>query len=70
MSDLADKGGPGVITRDAARAVTATPVVTRRRGRDWRGWKFMWPFAVVFVFVFVVPVVYAVWISLFRSRMV
>jgi multiple sugar transport system permease protein len=30
----------------------------------------MWPFAVVFVFVFVVPVVYAVWISLFRSRMV
>ncbi|MCI1832369.1 MAG: sugar ABC transporter permease, partial [Bifidobacterium sp.] len=42
----------------------------RRRGRDWRGWKFMWPFAVVFVFVFVVPVVYAVWISLFRSRMV
>lgn len=30
----------------------------------------MGPFAVVFVFVFVVPVVYAVWISLFQSRMV
>ncbi|MDB1160604.1 sugar ABC transporter permease, partial [Bifidobacterium breve] len=20
---------------------------------DWRGWKFMWPFTVVFVFVFI-----------------
>ena len=30
----------------------------------------MGPFVVVFGFVFVVPVVYAVWISLFQSRMV
>ncbi|WP_229133476.1 carbohydrate ABC transporter permease, partial [Bifidobacterium mizhiense] len=36
----------------------------------WRGWLFMGPFAVVFVVVFVVPVVYAVWISLFQHRMV
>lgn len=36
----------------------------------WRGWLFMGPFAVVFVVVFVVPVLYAVWISLFQHRMV
>lgn len=40
------------------------------RRADWRGWKFMWPFAVVFMFVFVIPIVYAVWISLFQRRMV
>lgn len=26
---------------------------------DWRGWKFMWPFAVVLVFVFIIPLVIA-----------
>ncbi|PXY81266.1 ABC transporter permease, partial [Bifidobacterium asteroides] len=36
----------------------------------WRGWLFMGPFALVFVVVFVVPVLYAVWISLFQHRMV
>ncbi len=39
-------------------------------GSRWRGWLFMGPFAVVFVVVFVVPVLYAVWISLFQHRMV
>ncbi|MCT6810642.1 MAG: sugar ABC transporter permease [Bifidobacterium sp.] len=39
-------------------------------GSRWRGWLFMGPFALVFVVVFVVPVVYAVWISLFQHRMV
>ena len=42
----------------------------RRDRPRWRGWLFMGPFAVVFVVVFVVPVVYAVWISLFQHRMV
>ena len=37
---------------------------------DWRGWKFMWPFAVVFVFVFIVPIGYAIWISFFQNRMI
>ncbi|MDU3706743.1 MAG: sugar ABC transporter permease, partial [Veillonella sp.] len=37
---------------------------------DWRGWKFMWPFAVVFVFVFIVPIVYAVYISFFQKKMI
>ena len=37
---------------------------------DWRGWKFMWPFALVFVFVFVIPIMYAVYISFFQKRMI
>ncbi|MDU5888325.1 sugar ABC transporter permease, partial [Bifidobacterium scardovii] len=41
-----------------------------RRKADWRGWKFMWPFAVVFVFVFIVPIVYAVYISFFQKKMI
>ncbi|WP_366936167.1 carbohydrate ABC transporter permease [Bifidobacterium sp.] len=40
------------------------------RRHDWRGWKFMLPFAVVFVFVFIVPIVYAVWISFFQKKMI
>lgn len=48
----------------------ASPVVSHRHRADWRGWKFMWPFALVFVFVFVVPIVYAVWISFFQTRMI
>ncbi|PJM77508.1 ABC transporter permease [Bifidobacterium felsineum] len=37
---------------------------------DWRGWKFMWPFAAVFVFVFIIPIVYAVYISFFKKQMI
>ncbi|MFT8359134.1 carbohydrate ABC transporter permease [Bifidobacterium aquikefiri] len=44
----------------------------KRGGRswDWRGWKFMLPFALVFIFVFIVPIVYAIWISFYQKRMV
>ena len=37
---------------------------------DWRGWKFMWPFAVVFIFVFIVPIVYAIYLSFFQKKMI
>jgi multiple sugar transport system permease protein len=45
-------------------------LVFRGGRRDWRGWKFMLPFALVFVFVFIVPIVYAVWISFFQKKMI
>ncbi|MFC5222398.1 carbohydrate ABC transporter permease [Bifidobacterium leontopitheci] len=41
-----------------------------RHKPDWRGWKFMWPFAVVFVFVFIIPLVYAVYISFYKKQMI
>ncbi|MBX9003332.1 sugar ABC transporter permease, partial [Bifidobacterium pseudocatenulatum] len=34
----------------------ADQVRVNRHRADWRGWKFMWPFALVFVFVFVIPI--------------
>ena len=37
---------------------------------DWRGWKFMGPFVLVFVFVFVLPVLYAIYLSLYEKRMI
>lgn len=42
----------------------------RPHKRDWRGWKFMAPFVVVFAFVFILPVLYAVYLSLFEKRMI
>lgn len=56
-----------VASGDATRSSSAPRGHVSSR---WRGWLFMGPFAVVFVVVFVVPVVYAVWISLFQHRMV
>ena len=48
----------------------ADQVRVNRHHADWRGWKFMWPFALVFVFVFIVPIVYAVYISFFKKQMI
>jgi len=53
--------------------VAATPVVATARNRpvpDWRGWLFTWPFAVVFVVVFIAPLTYAVWLSLFQDKLI
>ena len=59
--------GRGVVS---ASGHTASVPHRSRTAARWRGWLFMGPFAVVFVVVFVVPVLYAVWISLFQHRMV
>ena len=36
---------------------------------DWRGWAFVGPFMAVFVLVFIAPVVYAIYLSLFREQL-
>ena len=48
----------------------ADQVRVNRHHADWRGWKFMWPFALVFVFVFIIPIMYAIYISFFQKRMI
>lgn len=64
------------MTTQAAASVAAplhTPadqVRVNRHHADWRGWKFMWPFALVFVFVFIIPIMYAIYISFFQKRMI
>lgn len=42
----------------------------RRPKRNWRGWIFVGPFAGFFVFVFVAPLVYAIFLSFLQPRMV
>ena len=38
-------------------SVSVSPLArVNKHKREWRGWKFMWPFALVFVFVFIVPI--------------
>lgn len=50
---------------------SSDPAVRVNKHRsDWRGWKFMWPFALVFVFVFIVPIIYAIYISFFQKKMI
>ncbi|MFN3948424.1 carbohydrate ABC transporter permease [Microbacterium sp.] len=48
-------------------AVSAAP---RRAKRDWKGWQFTGPFAVVFVLVFIAPLGYALYLSLFQNRLI
>ncbi|KQQ21179.1 sugar ABC transporter permease [Rathayibacter sp. Leaf299] len=54
---------------DDDRHVPAPPRPTRAR-RDWRGWQFTGPFAAVFVLVFLAPLAYAFWLSLFQNRII
>ncbi|AKV55743.1 carbohydrate ABC transporter permease [Bifidobacterium actinocoloniiforme] len=55
---------------DASGLAGRPQVTVHRRRTDWRGWKFMWPFALVFLLVFVIPIVYAVYISFFQQKMI
>ena len=54
----------------ASPSASSGTVRVNKHKPDWRGWKFMWPFAVVFVLVFIIPIVYAIYISFFEKRMV
>jgi multiple sugar transport system permease protein len=49
----------------APRRATAT--WTRR---SWRGWQFVGPFMVVFALVFLAPIGYSIYLSLFQTRLV
>ncbi|MEJ1091422.1 sugar ABC transporter permease [Microbacterium istanbulense] len=54
---------------------TTTPalplrVASRTDKRDWRGWAFVSPFMIVFALVFLAPLAYALYLSLFRQQLV
>lgn len=46
------------------------PAKRRARGHRWTGWGFVAPFLVVFFAVLIVPIAYAVYLSLYRDRLV
>jgi multiple sugar transport system permease protein len=41
-----------------------------RRRRSWIGWQFVGPFMAVFALVFLAPIAYSLYLSLFRNRLV
>ena len=46
-----------------------TAVATTRR-RSWAGWQFIGPFMAVFALVFLAPIAYSIYISLFKNRLI
>ncbi|MCX4671904.1 sugar ABC transporter permease [Streptomyces sp. NBC_01381] len=42
----------------------------RRARRSWRGWGFIGPFLLVFALVFLAPLLYSVYLSLFRTQLI
>jgi len=44
--------------------------MNNRSKKDWRGWAFVGPFLVVFALVFIAPVLYSLYLSLFRNQLV
>ncbi|MBO1752707.1 sugar ABC transporter permease [Actinotalea sp. BY-33] len=55
-----------------AQAVAVTPPVAprRRQARRWSGWGFVGPFMAVFALVFLAPIIYSIWLSVFRTQLV
>jgi len=51
-------------------ATAAHAAASRKTRREWRGWQFTGPFALVFLFVFIAPLGYALYLSLFQNRLV
>ncbi len=41
-----------------------------RRRRSWTGWQFVGPFMAVFTLVFLAPIAYSIYISLFKTRLI
>lgn len=48
----------------------AAPTGVRRRRRSFTGWQFVGPFMLVFTLVFLAPIAYSLYLSLFRNRLV
>lgn len=59
------------MTTTAAPPPALRPPRRRRRARiDDRGWLFVAPFALVFALVFLAPLAYSVYLSLFRDQLI
>ncbi|MEN2740258.1 sugar ABC transporter permease [Microbacterium sp. X-17] len=58
------------MTTSAAIPLSTAGGSPRRIRRDWRGWAFTGPFMAVFALVFLAPLLYALYLSLFRSQLV
>ena len=48
----------------------AAPLGVRRRRRSWKGWQFVGPFMLVFALVFLAPIAYSIYLSLYKNRLI
>ncbi|KQV06814.1 carbohydrate ABC transporter permease [Leifsonia sp. Root112D2] len=58
------------MTTTSIRASGNATLTRRRERRDWRGWAFVAPFMIVFLAMIVAPVIYALYLSLFRQQLI
>ncbi len=58
------------VAASTSSAADHTQVPTRRPRRRWTGWGFVGPFMSVFAFVFLAPIGYSIYLSLFQNRLV
>ncbi|MFD0773271.1 carbohydrate ABC transporter permease [Streptomonospora algeriensis] len=60
------------MTTPAAPATVAAAASPRRLrpGRSWTGWAFIGPFMAVFALVFLAPIAYSLYLSLFQDRLI
>ena len=58
------------MTTTIAPPALASTTRLRRPTTEWRGWWFVGPFMIVFALVFLAPLVYALYLSLFRDQLV
>jgi len=58
------------MTTTVAPPALASSTRLRRPSTDWRGWWFVGPFMFVFALVFLAPLAYALYLSLFRDQLV
>ncbi|MFC9469710.1 carbohydrate ABC transporter permease [Streptomyces coelicoflavus] len=54
----------------AAAEPRQAPPPVRRDRRSWTGWGFLGPFVAVFALVFLAPIAYSVYLSLFRDQLI
>lgn len=57
-------------TLQSAAVGRAGPPPPRRSRRSWTGWGFVAPFALVFALVFLAPIAYSIYLSLFQDRLI
>ena len=58
------------MTAVAPASSPPTVPALRRSGRRWTGWAFVGPFMLVFALVFLAPIAYSLYLSVFRTQMV
>ncbi|HWG25113.1 sugar ABC transporter permease [Actinospica sp.] len=58
-----------VLSADSPPRTRGTELKRRRR-RKWTGWGFVGPFLLVFLFVLVAPVGYAIYLSLYQNKLI